>query len=163
MPELKQCTKCREQKERTEFYAHPKTADRLLSACKECTKKAVRENRARNIEYYRQFDRERAMLPHRAKARTEYQRTPGGKAALLRGRRSYVSRNPDKYLAVTMVNNAIRDGRLKKMPCEVCGATYRIHGHHDRYDRPLEVVWLCATHHAERHKKMREEARSKKP
>lgn len=52
--------------------------------------------------------------------------------------------------AITAVNNAVRDGRLERGPCEVCGAT-PAQGHHDDYGAPLEVRWLCTTHHAEHH------------
>jgi hypothetical protein len=51
--------------------------------------------------------------------------------------------------AITAVNNAIRDGRLERQPCEVCGAQGQ--GHHDDYTRPLAVRWLCSQHHALEH------------
>jgi hypothetical protein len=49
---------------------------------------------------------------------------------------------------------AIRNGKLKRQPCEVCGTTERIEAHHDDYSKPLEVRWLCTTHHAEHHSKL---------
>ena len=66
-----------------------------------------------------------------------------------------MDRYPHKRVAVIMVNNAVRDGRLAKLPCEVCGTTKRVQGHHDDYSKPLDVVWLCPKHHAERHKQLR--------
>jgi endogenous inhibitor of DNA gyrase (YacG/DUF329 family) len=36
-------------------------------------------------------------------------------------------------------------------PCEVCGK--KGERHHDNYDRPLEVRWLCRTHHSEVHRR----------
>ena len=30
-------------------------------------------------------------------------------------------------------SNAIRDGRLRRGPCEVCGVTEHVDGHHDDY------------------------------
>jgi hypothetical protein len=59
------------------------------------------------------------------------------------------SRSP---LAGSRVHYALRIGLLVRQPCEVCGATKHIHGHHDDYDKPLEVRWLCAKHHAAWHK-----------
>jgi hypothetical protein len=52
-----------------------------------------------------------------------------------------------------LVGRAVRYGKLIRKPCEVCGATKRIHAHHDDYDRPLDVRWLCASHHLEAHGK----------
>jgi len=46
--------------------------------------------------------------------------------------------------------NALRDGRLISNPCEVCG-TAKSQGHHEDYSKPLDVVWLCTRHHADRH------------
>lgn len=39
----------------------------------------------------------------------------------------------------------------RSMPCSVCGAT-RGEAHHDDYSKPLDVVWLCRTHHWARHR-----------
>jgi DNA-binding PadR family transcriptional regulator len=150
--EMKKCMKCGETKGREEFYRHAKMADGLLSKCKTCTKRDVRENRARKIEYYREFDRARANLPHRVEARAAYAQTPEGKEALRRGSAAWRKRNPIKKAASTAVNNAVRDGRLTRQPCEICGKD-KAHAHHDDYSKPLDVRWLCTTHHMEWHKR----------
>lgn len=64
----------------------------------------------------------------------------------------YAERHPEKIKAVQSVNNAIRDGRLVREPCVVCGAT-PAQGHHPDYSKPLEVVWLCRKHHGEAHRR----------
>lgn len=46
---------------------------------------------------------------------------------------------------------AKKKGLLVTQPCEVCGSTTNVQGHHDNYFLPLEVNWLCQTHHAQRH------------
>jgi len=50
-----------------------------------------------------------------------------------------------------VVYRAIRTGRLVRGPCErrrrKDGCHGRIEGHHDDYERPLEVRWLCSKHH----------------
>jgi hypothetical protein len=149
--EMKKCTKCGETKGREEFYRHAGMADGLLSKCKTCTKRDVRENRARKIEYYREYDRARSNLPHRVEARAAYSQTPEGKEALRRGSKAWDKRNPIKKAASTAVSNAVRDGRLTRQPCEICGKD-NAQAHHDDYSKPLDVRWLCTTHHAEWHK-----------
>jgi ribosomal protein S27AE len=59
-----------------------------------------------------------------------------------------------KVLARATVNNAIAQGALVRLPCEVCGKTQTVHGHHDDYNKPLEVRWLCREHHFEAHTSM---------
>lgn len=54
------------------------------------------------------------------------------------------------------LNNAIRRGRIERGPCEVCGTTENVHGHHDDYSKPLDVRWLCRDHHLELHRVLRE-------
>jgi hypothetical protein len=61
---------------------------------------------------------------------------------------------PKKYKARTAFRNAIRDGKIQRQPCQKCGSL-KAQGHHEDYSKPLEVVWLCTTHHAERHRELR--------
>ena len=61
-------------------------------------------------------------------------------------------KNPEKYNASKLVNNAVRDGRLKKQPCETCGNDAQ--AHHDDYSKPPDVRWLCRKHHLEVHGKV---------
>lgn len=147
---LKTCRQCQKDVRRADYYRQPQSADGLMNICKACHRANVRANRAANLEYYREFDRARANLPHRVAAREAYAKTPEGLAAGNRAKRAYLERNPIKRASHVMVGNAIRDGRLIRQPCEVCGEFAQ--AHHDDYSKPLEVRWLCTTHHAEWHK-----------
>lgn len=61
-------------------------------------------------------------------------------------------RNPDKYKARYTLRNAIVDGKvLKPKTCSLCNSAKRIQAHHHDYSKPLDVVWLCYTHHKELH------------
>lgn len=130
----KQCFRCGAVKPLGEFYKHKGMADGHLNKCKECAKKDVRENRKDKVEYYRDYDRKRG-------SRQSYDYI-----------KEYREKYPKKYRATNMVNNAIRSGNLHKEPCEVCGTTEKVHAHHDDYDKPLNVRWLCAAHHSQWHK-----------
>ncbi len=55
-----------------------------------------------------------------------------------------------KYSAHLAVQRALGSGLLEKQPCEVCGAA-TVDAHHERYDRPLDVRWLCRRHHVKLH------------
>lgn len=49
----------------------------------------------------------------------------------------------------------IKRGLLIRQPCEVCGET-KVQAHHDDYNKPYNVRWLCFIHHSEHHKKERQ-------
>jgi len=149
MPAMRTCKTCNEIKPPTDFYSQ--TTGGLFRDCKPCVRARVRANRLLKLDYYQEFDRARANLPHRVDARKEYASTENGRAALSRASRMYAQRNPLKRAATSAVSNAIRDGRIVRQPCEQCGAA-RAQAHHDDYSKPLDVRWLCTKHHAEWHK-----------
>ena len=121
------------------FYRHPMMGDGHLGKCKECTKQDVAANYQARRQQYAEYERERYQRPERRRKTVEYHRKG-------------VLRNPEKATARNAISNAIRDGRLQRKPCEVCGAA-KSEGHHPDYSKPLEVMWLCRTHHLEQHGK----------
>ncbi|MDK1494581.1 hypothetical protein QN219_32180 [Sinorhizobium sp. 7-81] len=58
--------------------------------------------------------------------------------------------NPGKYDAHLAVQRAVKAGELEKQTCEVCGVE-AVDAHHDQYDEPLKVRWLCRRHHTRLH------------
>lgn len=153
----KTCFKCEESKPVDQFYRHKQMADGRLGKCKECTKSDVRKNYSENKSYYQGYEKARANLPHRILARREYARTEAGRIAGNKAKVAYLERNPIKRAAHNKVSNAVRDGRLERQPCEICGDEI-VHAHHDDYAKPLEVRWLCVKHHQEWHNKYGEAA-----
>jgi len=145
----------------TDFYKHRMMADGHLNKCIDCAKAYSLKHRADNIEHYREYDRQRASIPKRVNGRKAYARTEKGKAVISAAKQRYLIQHSLERAAHVLTGNAIRDGRIERKPCEVCGST-KVHAHHDDYHKPLEVRWLCVTHHAEHHKKERAKARAKK-
>lgn len=134
---LKRCFKCLCEKPLEGFYKHAAMGDGHLNKCKDCTKKDVAAHRQVNLDRIRAYDRLRAAMPHRVAARAERAK-------------EYPKRFPKRKAATSAVSNAVRDGRLQKQPCWVCGDT-KAEAHHPDYDRPLDVVWLCVPHHRQTH------------
>lgn len=62
------------------------------------------------------------------------------------------AKNPERRFAWTELNKAINRGDIIKKPCQECNSTVHVHGHHDDYSKPLEVIWLCPLHHRRHHK-----------
>jgi len=117
------------------FHKRAASKDGLSASCKDCQ---------------RAYDKARLRDPKRMKARRDYQKTNKGKLAHSKACKKWVEKNQIKRAAHILVGNALRDGRLKKKPCEICGDK-KSHGHHDDYAKPLEVRWLCDAHHKEWH------------
>lgn len=132
---MKQCFKCGENKPPEEFYAHPMMADGRLGKCKDCTKLDVKRDRATNPRV-REYDRQRAALPHRAALR---------KVITERWEAKY----PERKRAATAAGNAEKRGHLVRPAlCEGCGLDKKLSKHHHDYSKPLVVVWLCKPCHA---------------
>lgn len=148
---MRACTKCGETKPIEDFYRHPFGRDGRQARCIECSKAAVRENRDARIEYYRAYDRQRAKQPHRVQARADYAK------AYTRPPEN----DPIKRKARIALGNALRDGKIvKPTECEVCSQPSSVHGHHDDYSMPLDVIWCCTPCHALIHAYWRAQERS---
>lgn len=114
----------------------------------------VTKNRQEKAEYYRAYDAERYQADDRVKIRHKrYQKTEAGKAAMFKAREKWAAKSPEKRAANIILNNAVRDGKIEKAGlCSICGVSGRIHGHHEDYTRPLDVIWCCAHCHRQFHK-----------
>ena len=117
------------------------------------------ENRIRLLQSNKKYvseNREKILLRRR-----KYQ--SGNRAVINAKRKSYPSyrgmsiadkiKFPEKHIARSMVRSAIRAGKMKRSPCEVCGIA-KSHAHHEDYSKPLDVMWLCPLHHAAHHPRL---------
>jgi hypothetical protein len=127
---MKKCFKCGEEKPLTDFYKHKEMLDGHLNKCKDCTKKDVHHRRhfSDAREKILEYDRKRG-------SRQSYEYT-----------KKYREMYPKKFKAHGIVNRAIRAKKLFKEPCEICNKL-NVHAHHDDYEKPLNVRWLCSEHH----------------
>lgn len=66
--------------------------------------------------------------------------------------------NAAKRTANRAVAEALRDGQLVRQRCEVCRSR-RAEAHHDDYEKPLDVKWLCRFHHRRRDAELRAQRR----
>lgn len=142
MARLKECFKCKSVKPLDEFYKHSRMADGHLNKCKDCTKNDVSKHRSENLEKIRAYDRERGKTPKRIKLSTEVTK-------------AWRKEDARRVRAHNAVARAIRKGSLIRCSCERCGNSKSV-AHHEDYDKPLEIMWLCDPCHKQRHKELRE-------
>ena len=109
-------------------------ADGYLNKCIDCTKKDVKDRR------FNPIFREQILAYDRAR----------GCRQTSKDLEKYRSLNPKKYLAHKKINSAVKAGLIKKECCQICGKT-KVHAHHDDYNYPLSVRWLCVEHHKQWH------------
>lgn len=66
---------------------------------------------------------------------------------------------PEMVRAHGIVQKAIERGVLERGPCESEDETCagEVQAHHDDYSKPLEVRWLCRSHHTRLHLEEREQ------
>lgn len=143
MVDCKKCFKCGETKSLDEFYKHSEMADGHLNKCKICTRNDVGQHRAKNLDQIRAYDRERGKSKKRIAM----------SVAVNRAWRLEDSRRQKAHIAVA---KAIRKGDLIRAVCERCGNEKSV-AHHEDYDKPLQVTWLCQPCHKQRHKELKEE------
>ena len=143
MVDSKICFKCGETKSLDNFYKHSKMADGHLNKCKECAKNDVSKHRNQNLEKVRAYDRARGKIPERIKANTEVNR-------------AWRAEDKRRQMAHYAVSRAIKAGSLVRSPCVRCGEQKSL-AHHEDYDKPLDVMWLCQPCHKQRHKELKQE------
>ena len=135
---MKRCFKCGIEKDIAEFYRHPRMADGHLGKCKECTKRDVAAHYRDALEKIIAYERARQQTEHRRAKQRQYGRA--------RARRS-----PEKNRARLITKRAVLRGLIARLPCAVCGQTGAVEAHHTDYSKPLDVVWLCHSHHKQVH------------
>lgn len=176
---MKHCKKCSSDKDESDFNVRAASRDGLSSMCKSCQRQydSLRSGSAKRKAARDEYSKTDAGIESIKKAKAKYAEKNKGKIsksqkeyrennrekirALGRDRYDknkeyysnwsveYRAKYPNKYKAHSMVNNAVRSGKIKKENCEECGE--KGHAHHDDYQYPLTVRWLCPSHHKQWH------------
>ena len=130
---MKTCTKCHQEQDLVEFHKREDSLDGYRNQCKNCIRAWDRQRN--KLPHRRERDKQRNKLLHRVKYHIEYTR-------------KYRKMYPLRYIANTALNHAIRDGKIKKPKrCSECNKKTMIHGHHEDYTKPLDVIWVCQECH----------------
>jgi hypothetical protein len=142
---MKICRKCGEEKADDLF-------EKNRRKCKNCRRIQGNINhgiRAKNPEYAKKM---------RIKARLWNMKNPEKVSAMKKkSRKSNPPPDPYKFRARYTLSNAVASGRIHRPSiCEDCGWEGKIEGHHEDYNKPLEVIWLCKICHGKRHRKYKD-------
>src|SRR5690348_1776001 len=156
----KVCNKCKEEKEADLFAKRKASVDGLRTQCKECVNKYRFEwnhspsGKKKRLAWWKGYYQSESGKEKILSSNKKFSQTTRGKSIAIKKSAIFKKENPEKVRAHWAVKNALRTGALTKQPCGRCRSTEKIHAHHESYDRPLNIVWLCAKHHIERHKEL---------
>lgn len=134
MTDLIECKKCNNEKPVNAFYQSTLRLTKKIGECKDCVCARVRASKQK---------------PHRRAHMTSdaYKRTNAGWFA------DYQRRYPGRCQARKIAQKAIDKGELiRPTVCSVCTNEGAIEAHHDDYNHPLDVRWLCKTCHGTWHR-----------
>jgi len=153
---MKKCTKCGKSKELTEFYKHKQIKDGRAPSCKVCHNISTKRWRENNTERSRELSRDSKRRERdRDGADKTREKWNDWYAKNSEHRREYTNdrRDPVKERAHKAVEYAVKKGDITKPElCSDCNKDKRLDAHHEDYDKPLEVMWLCRSCHTYRHK-----------
>ena len=153
---MKKCFKCGLEKDISEFYVHKKMLDGHLNKCKECTKKDTFGITKEQIEKRKERDRNRPNAKERVLKNC--QRIKNNEEARIKNnenKKEWYKKNKHKKYANNLVMRALYSGKLiRPLYCEKCNSDLKIEAHHEDYDKPYVVVWLCVECHSNRHKEL---------
>lgn len=141
---MQDCTLCGKTKDESEFYSG-------FVRCKDCVRAYQNAYRAKkNAD--KPSDWKQKTKDKKAYQKAWLAANPG---YATKAKREWWHKNKDRLKVKWKVRDALKDGRLAKLPCFVCGAT-EVDAHHPDYSAPLSVVWLCKEHHKQLHREAKD-------
>lgn len=85
----------------------------------------------------------------------KYRQTKNGGENIRQAVRNSISKHWYKQKARLKLKYEIKMGRIiRPDTCSVCKEKKKIEAHHEDYDKPLDVVWVCRQCHCELDKQM---------
>ena len=165
MDNEKGCNVCFIKKKVSEFRKLKASPDGIAHECKDCArmrgkeyylrnrnliakrvKKRYPKNRDAILKYSAEWSRNN---PEKVKERhRRHTKTAGFKIRNSARSRRYRYDNPEKFVAHKILKEAVKSGKMIRPDmCSKCEAICLPHGHHENYNRPLYVIWLCASCH----------------
>lgn len=164
MMNLKCCYICLHEKPLTDFLNSSVRKDGKRGECRDCGRKVkrkkgktpeqVRRNNARQREtgYTKKYRRESPVYraAERARRSRKYHSNPEYRRKVRE--KLDAAKTPEKSYARKMVSRALKAGKIAKSQC-ACGSLRNLQAHHGDYNKPLDVIWMCASCHAKHHQK----------
>lgn len=155
----KACHKCRRTYLNADegFTKAKGTKDGYRSTCKECSKDAKKrwyeDNKPITYERSRAWKKNNKEKAKESARKTEQRPEARAKKNIVNAK--YKKKNPDRIRANDKLKRAVKKGAvIKPANCEICDAERpkeKMQGHHEDYNKPLLVIWMCGECHSNYH------------
>lgn len=152
------CSKCKKNKQNDEFFKDKRTTSGFYSSCKSCHvlackeyKKSWREKNRLKIRAYNKEYRILFFSRHPDYMREQYKKH---RHKFDYRKYRYGTEQDFKYNARLTLRKAVKRGLIiKPVKCSIdnLDCKGRIEAHHEDYNKPLEVKWVCKRHHMDTH------------
>lgn len=140
------CFTCKQKKPYGDFNKDPYKKDGFEYQCKFCREQ--RRQKWLKTQNGREF-----LIRDRIRAKNYYQdnkKRINNRMVKYNKKKISTLEGRLKYNAYQNVYYHKHKGNLIPQPCLICGNN-KVEAHHEDYNKPLEVKWLCSQHHREVH------------
>ena len=73
----------------------------------------------------------------------KYKQTGKGRVTAIRTR----EKNKKHIFARNKIDYLVNCGKVERGTCALCGSSKNVEAHHENYDEPYVIIWLCKKHH----------------
>jgi hypothetical protein len=115
---------------------------RIVGNCAYCSTKIERTPSV-NSKYNRKFCSAKCYHLYRAELLPKEEQPRFGSGFSIQERQH-------RKKARSILNHYLRDKKIPRPPCEICGEPMA-EAHHEDYNKPLDVKWFCFKHHRQTH------------
>lgn len=139
---IKKCARCKESKSLDNFYKGRKYYN---SYCKKCWYFYTKEYEDTHPKY---------KIKHQEVDRLYQARKRNfGLVDKTKENEKWREKHPKGSSAHGIVNYYIKIGKIKRKKCKIC-KEFPTYAHHEDYDKPFEIIWLCPSCHKKYHLKL---------
>ncbi len=131
-PAIRRCAVCHEERPLSEFPKDASSWQGRRRLCRVCF-------RAKQRDSWNWRKKEPDIHDRVTRARARYDQ-----------KRNISDHRRRQAKAHSAVRTALKNGTIVRGFCEICGSPLT-EAHHDNYDYPLQVKWLCKIHHIASH------------
>lgn len=159
---MKICRRCNEERDLKLFRkrSNGSIRHRCIYCDRECTKHHYWKNRESELQKNKEYrEKNKEILAEKRRKRKGIEKKRVGldpvkfKINVKKRLKNYKEKYPEKIRAHELLRYALKKGDvIKDDKCQMCEEEKKLEAHHENYDEPFNVVWLCRQCHIKLHR-----------